>query len=998
MNSFIKIFLILNFIFISFKVFSQTPSFYNYTTKDGLCNLNVVDIQQDELGYLWFTTNHGLSRFDGYKFESFYDAHGLNANNLTIIAMGSENTLFFASSRHGISYYKNGKFGNYETDAKQTLEITKFRSRNDTIFFFEDKKTFSFIFDHKYQKYFKDEKINKLLKDSLELGSLYLGSEGEIYLFGNSGIFIAENRNLKKMNIEGFKDTLVLTMHEDKDKNLWIGSRGIVYIVKNNKVIKKIIFPEKEGIYRIMVDSRGITWFVIASVGISYYKNGELFDIGGKLNINKFKPTDIFEDNQGNIWISVSGKGLYSLNNLYITQFTENDGLSNNSVLKILVDKSGKKLIGTTDGLNLLEGEKISRINIGLSSSFTEWIRFLKPGFKNNYTVSLTGMTQPFPYFYKQYGEFNITYFPTKCSFQIDSVTYLYGNENKIIKIVRKNNTFIEDESFEIFEKEKKPKQITVKDIEAGYDGTIWIGTNRGLVSKKEDERKYYNNDSVLNSNISEIKPDKDNRIWVAASYGISVILPEGKILSFSKSNEIDLRNSLSLTFDNSDNVWIGTIDGLFCISIDSVLKNNISGYLLLNENNGLPSSSVYTVAFDEKENELWAGSVNGMAKIELNNLKKYLKPPAKVIIKNLQLPDTTLNNFENIELDYTQNNIRLNYTSPNFNEPKNIRYEYKIGSENENPDKIEWSKTENTNIELASLSPDNYRLLIRAADNNFRSDITTLTFKINPPFWKTKWFYFLAGILTITTVGFIFNRRIKYLKDKAKKDLEIQSNITALKHEALSASMNPHFIFNTLNSIQYYITTHGKEDANEYIVNFSRLIRMNLDLSGKTLIPLETEINRLELYLKYEKLRFGERLFTEIKVSNDINPETLQIPNMILQPFVENSIWHGLLPKQGNGLVSIEIKRGEVTVNNNSLPAIIIEIKDDGIGLTEAAKHKKSKHISKGQSIIKDRLKLLAPEYSDFEFITIRDRQDKQGAEVIITLLPKHYIEENKL
>jgi len=417
--------LILIFILTSSQLYSQTPPYYNYTTKDGLCNLNVVDIQQDELGYLWFTTNHGLSRFDGYKFESFYDADGLNANSLTIIAMGSGNTLYFASSRHGISYYKNGKFGNYETDAKQQFEISKFRSRNDTIFFFEDKKTFSFIYDHKYQNYFIDEKINKLLKDSVDLGSLFLGSGGEIYLFGNSGIYIADNRNLKKMNIEGFNDTLVLTMHEDKDKNLWIGSRGKVYVVRNNKVIKEIDFPEKEGIQRILVDSRGITWFVIASVGISYYKNGELFDIGDKLNLKKFRPTDVFEDNQRNIWISVSGKGIYCLNNLYITQYTESDGLSNNSVLTILVDKFGRKLIGTTDGLNLLDGEKFSRVNIGLSSTFTEWIRFLKAGFKNNYTVSLTGMTQPFPYFYKQYGEFNISYFPSKCTFQTDSVTYL---------------------------------------------------------------------------------------------------------------------------------------------------------------------------------------------------------------------------------------------------------------------------------------------------------------------------------------------------------------------------------------------------------------------------------------------------------------------------------------------------------------------------------------------------------------------------------------------
>ena len=282
----------------------------------------------------------------------------------------------------------------------------------------------------------------------------------------------------------------------------------------------------------------------------------------------------------------------------------------------------------------------------------------------------------------------NFTYFPTRCTKQIDSVTYLFGEENKIITIIRNGNTFSEKESFEVFEKEKKPKLIAIKDIETGKDGTIWIGTSRGLVSKKGEERKTYSNDSVFNSNISIVKADNSGRIWVAASYGIGVILPDGKSYSFSISPEWDLRNSLSLTFDNGNNLWVGTMEGLFRIPIDSILKNTISGYLILNENNGLPSSSIYTVAYDELKNELWAGSVNGMAKLELNNIGKYLLPPAKVIIKNLELPDTTLNSFENIELNYSQNNIRINYTSPNFNDPKNIRYEYKIGSENENPEK----------------------------------------------------------------------------------------------------------------------------------------------------------------------------------------------------------------------------------------------------------------------------------------------------------------------
>jgi LytS/YehU family sensor histidine kinase len=167
----------------------------------------------------------------------------------------------------------------------------------------------------------------------------------------------------------------------------------------------------------------------------------------------------------------------------------------------------------------------------------------------------------------------------------------------------------------------------------------------------------------------------------------------------------------------------------------------------------------------------------------------------------------------------------------------------------------------------------------------------------------------------------------------------------------------------------------------------------MNLDLAGNTFIPLNKELERLELYMRYEKLRFENRMDYYINIDENINPEKLEIPNMILQPFVENSIWHGLMNKNVKGKIDINISQIKKVVKNNTYSAIEIEIKDNGIGLEESGKLKKSNHISKGISIIKDRLNLLAPEIKDFDFITIKDRTDgTQGVIVNIILLPKQY------
>ena len=234
----------------------------------------------------------------------------------------------------------------------------------------------------------------------------------------------------------------------------------------------------------------------------------------------------------------------------------------------------------------------------------------------------------------------------------------------------------------------------------------------------------------------------------------------------------------------------------------------------------------------------------------------------------------------------------------------------------------------------MASLSPGDYNFQIRAKDNNFTSEITSLKFTLKPPFTKTLWFYSILILIFLAIIYFIAQKRIKFIKHKADEYIKNQNSISELRHQALSASMNPHFIFNTLNSIQAYMSTHDKDEAAEYLVNFSRLIRLNLDLAGQTFIPLETEIYRLELYLKYEKIRFEDMLNYKINIVNDINMKSLLIPNMILQPFVENSIWHGILPKDEPGNISINISKENLLISKNNVPAITIDILDDGVGL----------------------------------------------------------------
>jgi len=176
------------------------------------------------------------------------------------------------------------------------------------------------------------------------------------------------------------------------------------------------------------------------------------------------------------------------------------------------------------------------------------------------------------------------------------------------------------------------------------------------------------------------------------------------------------------------------------------------------------------------------------------------------------------------------------------------------------------------------------------------------------------------------------------------------------LEHQSLNSSMNRHFIFNALNSIQYYMNKEDKLSAHKYLSRFAKLIRMNLDSSMSNLVPVSEEITRLDLYLQIELMRFEDKFDYTISIADDIDTESIEIPPMLLQPYVENSILHGILPGNKSGRIDIRVE-------HNSEQHIVFSIQDNGIGI-EASKakknDKKNPHVSRGTSITAQRIQLL--------------------------------------
>ena len=346
------------------------------------------------------------------------------------------------------------------------------------------------------------------------------------------------------------------------------------------------------------------------------------------------------------------------------------------------------------------------------------------------------------------------------------------------------------------------------------------------------------------------------------------------------------------------------------------------------------------------------------------------------------------------IKLKHFQNSIELTYISPNYSNAEQLQYRYRMQGLDTG-----WRNNGNNNsIRFTSLSPGKYVFHVAASINgtDWFECKEQLSFIITPPYWKTIWFRLLVAGSVLLLIAFLYRRRMNYIKQQqavkieklkvkqagAEKELELSilnHDLAASKLTALRTQMNPHFIFNALNSVQQYILQGNVVEANKYLSKFSKLQREILHYSSQNFISLEKEIELLDSYLQLEQLRFGESFTYNIQITDEIDPAEIKIPPMMLQPFVENAIWHGLMPKPGERNLKI---RFELFTDD----ILLATIKDNGIGRTASAKLKQhnganaSQHESKGMSLVHQRMTLLQQQYDKPFDASVSDITDKNG------------------
>jgi Histidine kinase/Y_Y_Y domain len=329
---------------------------------------------------------------------------------------------------------------------------------------------------------------------------------------------------------------------------------------------------------------------------------------------------------------------------------------------------------------------------------------------------------------------------------------------------------------------------------------------------------------------------------------------------------------------------------------------------------------------------------------------------------------DSTLALQDTISLGSGKTRLLVELSGISFRSGKEISYEYRLKGLDSN-----WRHITNNSIEFPALPFGNYTLEVRSIDRwGKRSSSPGMIFiRHSPPFWLTTWFILCSYLLMALAAGagvYIYHRN---RRQKREEGYQLKKKVQDLEMMALRAQMNPHFIFNCLTSIQYHIMNADVKNASTYLHKFSTLIRQTLQNSNASMILLRDEIKLLELYLDLEKLRLGDRMDFRIDLSPELDPDHQMIPPMIVQPYVENAVKHGIGPLEGvKGMVLIGFKKSD--------NCICCTIEDNGPGMDASRQSSSAEagHLSLGKSITEKRIHTLNALQKEKIHILITDKR----------------------
>ncbi|MEO8146713.1 MAG: histidine kinase [Bacteroidia bacterium] len=967
--------------------FSNKFNYHIYKTTDGLPDGYLHGIMQDSRGYLWIRSVGGLSRYDGSNFVNYSLKDGLPGMVINATFEDTHHRLW-VSSANKICYLNGEKFIKSLIDSNFIFNniVQIFQIKNDVY-----ANTEKGLLVFKNHQWVKSNFLNK--EESKEFAKIeWLGGDSVLLLYVSQLRLKTKNENRLLMTTSG--DT---AFHKILARNneYYVSTNLGMFKYSDGK--KSKLYPETIGnqtIFDFMVDSKNRLWCATDDKGVFIFeKSGyELFDLA---KISTFTLVNgMIEDNEGHIWMGSFG-GLIKFNEPVVETFNHliPVGIIVDSRTST-IDSKGKLYFAKAGGV-LAEYENDSMKFIEQKQSTP----FLKELYED-YIISFNC---------DEYDSLWITTTPGNVvkykNGKFVDYTVAYGTPGWIIY----NSAFNPHDSAFYFTtrdgllkiKNYKKEIFDVTSFGDSIHRTYQVKCDkRGFIFFLNKKKECFIYDGKVISKISEpwsnvflrmsrIYIDNDNRLWVGTLgegvYGLNISDPlrPKELLHLTTANGLPLDNILSMCVDKSGYLWLGTNIGVVRVDIRKPKPDGSYSMFRFTEEQGAKTTNWNDINLvPDLKGDVWASTIEGVLHFKSAKIPHQISPP-NIVIENIKNGQNYVDGKTKAVLNFNENNLSFYFKGVTFTNAKDVQYSYMLDGND-----MQWSNPVASNFVIYNnLKPGDYIFKVRSRiiGNDWNIQPATFSFTVKPPVWETWWFRILLIVVSSGLIIFLFRLRVSQIQKREEAKAQVQNQMQQLEMRALKSQMNPHFIYNALNSIQSFVVNDQPDAALKYTSKFGKLLRMVLNNSEKQFITLESEIEALKLYIEIEKLRIGGELDYKIDVDDEVNEQAEMVPPLIIQPYVENSLWHGLSLKENNKKLSVAI-----TTDENNL---IVEVTDNGIGRKKAQeiKSKKTNYTaSKAMNITQSRLSLLQKdgEQNVVEIIDLFDENNEPaGTKVIITM-----------
>jgi ligand-binding sensor domain-containing protein len=1021
-------------------VLDKFNRYQHYTIEQGLSNNSVSSMVQDADGFMWFGTSEGLNRFDGHQFKSFFrrdDGRGLTFDDIGKLLLLSRNRLLIATWK-GLCVMNTRNL----TITRVSLPIRPEYAEGDQIVWdiILDKNgqiwagtgTAIHVLDDNLtvkHSYFTPQQAgqssnNHFAREFLELPDGTVTVKCQLATGVQDWQVVDFQSNTLKYLAQtvpwcGLLDSakgLGNVWVEQKTQQIWYTATGsqsrntLNYLdwttkthhalLKNEQPLKSLDLGQLNRPYRLP-DNQILVQRFAGKLMIYNVLTGDTLNLDKwNSSIQSQKDMTYFVDKDDNLWLCPQGEGIYFLP-LKDPSVKSLNGLNTwheNAMKQQIVpsewfrfyglDLKNVQIFSSPSGglykINKGNGA-ITSVSDAQNKAFSSAFRAIPYNLDTVWLDTRGGL-----YWYKTSNNTHGLLKNIAPELGNLSNEFLYRDSYGLIWGAVKGNGVAyfdtKTHQFKHFPSQgQSPPFPTMESTGAieDKDGNVWFCSRLGadFFVKWTRQTGQFEKVTPLSKNGKNCASarifltDRRGNLWVKTTEeGVFCINTQTlDVQSFRKADGLSTNQPNAICIDKFDNVWFATPLGLS--RYDPIHKFMHTFY----QSDGLLANGIKNVElFDTLNNTLLVTTDKGLCLFDPNKIPATVSNPTTYITSVSISKDSFFAAPESgiLELPYYKNNISLAFTSINFYDGGRNRYQYRL----EGMD-LDWRNSEVTNATTyLNLPPNTYTFRVRVANTEgvWSEQEAKLIIKIYPPFWATWTFRLLVLALLAGIAWWLYQRQIRGIQAREIEKNKVRQQLADLEMKALRSQMNPHFVFNALNSVQNFILKNDTREASRYLTKFARLMRLILENSESPVVPLGKEIELLKHYIELESLRFSTRFSYHFDIDNQLSLEAMSIPGMLIQPHIENAIWHGLMHKAegGEGQLSIRfIKANEHT--------IICEIEDNGVGRVAAAaieKDRQRTHRSTGIDNIKHRLALLNAQLADDIRLNFNDLYAEDG------------------